>query len=133
MNKLQKTYRYLFKLPISVPLIILFFMLMVIDKQVLVMLLRKEGAIWISVALLIVLACEFIFKKSGKILLHQWTIFKRAIRKCQPKGEMGGVFFYCGIGVFVILYALFDKNGGLSFKYKVHITHHLKHNANGGV
>ena len=41
MNKLQKTYRYLFKLPISVPLIILFFMLMVIDKQVLVMLLRK--------------------------------------------------------------------------------------------
>lgn len=25
MNKLQKTYRYLFKLPISVPLIILFF------------------------------------------------------------------------------------------------------------
>ncbi|STZ63431.1 Uncharacterised protein [Moraxella lacunata] len=103
MNELQKTYRYLFKLPISVPLIILFFMLMVTDKQALVMLLRKEGAIWISVALFVVLACEFIFKKVVKFYCTNGQFSNEQLENANQKAKWV-VYFSIVALVFSLFY-----------------------------
>lgn len=63
LQSVKQTYRYLFKLPVSVPLIVLFIIIMIMDKIKLAMLLKTNGAIWILSALGIVLVSEFIFKK----------------------------------------------------------------------
>lgn len=63
MQNSQKTYRYLYKLPISVPLLILFVMVILTDKITLARLLKTNGVILIVLALGIVLISEFVFKK----------------------------------------------------------------------
>ncbi|STZ09613.1 Uncharacterised protein [Moraxella caprae] len=103
MNELQKTYRYLFKLPISVPLIVLFVMIMAMDKMVLVMLLRKEGAIWISVTLLIVLACEFIFKKVVKFYCTNGQFSNEQLESANQKAKWV-VYFSIVALVFSLFY-----------------------------
>lgn len=103
MNDLQKIYRYLFKLPISVPLIILFLILIISDKQALVMLLRKEGAVWISLALLIVLACEFIFKKVVKFYCTNGQFSNEQLESANQKAKWV-VYFSIVALVFSLFY-----------------------------
>lgn len=78
-------------------------MLMVIDKQVLVMLLRKEGAIWISVALLIVLACEFIFKKVVKFYCTNGQFSNEQLENDNQKAKWA-VYFSIVALVFSLFY-----------------------------
>lgn len=65
-NDIQKTYRYLFKLPISVPLIFLFMIIITMDKIKLAMELKTNGAILMMVVFSILLMFEPIFEKVVK-------------------------------------------------------------------
>lgn len=63
LQSVKQTYRYLFKLPVSVPLIVLFIIIMIMDKIKLAMLLKTNGAILMMVVFSILLMFEPIFEK----------------------------------------------------------------------
>ncbi|AWY19583.1 hypothetical protein [Moraxella bovis] len=63
-NDIKQTYRYLFKLPSSVLLIVLFVILMVSEKQALAMLLKGNGVMLMaSIVFGIWFLCERMFEK----------------------------------------------------------------------
>lgn len=63
LQSVKQTYRYLFKLPVSVPLIVLFITIMIMDKIKLAMLLKTNGVILMMVVFSILLIFEPIFEK----------------------------------------------------------------------
>lgn len=87
MQNSQKTYRYLYKLPISVPLLILFVMIILTDKITLARLLKTNGVILIVLALGIVLISEFVLKKVVYYYCHNGKFSNKQLVNANQKAK----------------------------------------------